>query len=917
MATVPALPALSQLAAPRFLPGDATPGPAAGDQRNVAIARGSNQALMVWEDSRGGLSGTVDNAGSAVSFSDLFAARLDGDGTLIDTSPLLLDTGSFAQGFPKVAWNGSNYLVVWCSYASHQYNNDGAIYAMRVSPQGQALDTPPLVLADEVYEEEFFPALASNGVDWAVTWNGDEYEGCIVAADGTVGPTLTLFNPFSFYMPRQGELAWSGGRYLFVSEHFPNGGSTNHCFAQFFDAALNKIGGEFDLGVASNYGTNPSVASNGSSFCVAWLSNTGGMRATPVSATGAIAVPGGIALSNGLYVDYNLAGCTWDGANWVVAFTAGNAWSSASVRVTHITTAGAVLFGSQAIEQGAWEMERPACVQTTNGALVVWSDGRNATGSVADRLDLFGATVAQDGSFAASACLSMSPPAQTDADIAGSFSSGFLIAFLSQTQSTATIHAQRVNASGVAFDAQPIVVSSGIREKRNPAVAWSGGVWLVVWEEMPNGSPNGNGGVFGARVAANGAVLDATPILIMPGNTPDVAALGGEFLIAASHEPVNHKRYIYTRRVRASDGALVDAAPQLISTGLFAYLPTVEAFADRWVVAWSRTATHDSGYSTASIATIQGATVSPVLMAGDGTGSVNTQATLACDGTQALLVWKANSEIRGRRFASDLSSPETSAGFVISGANNDQLQPAVGWNGARFTAAWLDYRVHVNPLQAGIGDVFATDVLTNGTVVDPIGVPVAADPRLPEGDVAVAGDLDTSLIACSRLTNDPSFATWRITLSAECPEVATYCTAKTNSLGCVPAIGSSGAPQLGATSGFTISATQIRNNVSGLLLYGLDGPATIPFQNATLCVRAPTMRTPVRFSGGSASGSDCTGTFSLDFNAFATGNAGGSPSPLLAQSGAIVHCQWWGRDPGFAPPQHTTLTDALRFSYCP
>jgi hypothetical protein len=145
-----------------------------------------------------------------------------------------------------------------------------------------------------------------------------------------------------------------------------------------------------------------------------------------------------------------------------------------------------------------------------------------------------------------------------------------------------------------------------------------------------------------------------------------------------------------------------------------------------------------------------------------------------------------------------------------------------------------------------------------------------------------------------------------------------YCTAKLNSLGCLPSIGSSGVPSATAGIGFAVSATNVRNNKSGLLFYGVNGPAASPFQNGTLCVQTPIKRTPAVTSGGNPSpANDCSGVFSIDMNAFALGHLGGSPLAALRTAGTVVNCQWWGRDPGFAPPNNTTLSDGLAYSICP
>jgi len=144
----------------------------------------------------------------------------------------------------------------------------------------------------------------------------------------------------------------------------------------------------------------------------------------------------------------------------------------------------------------------------------------------------------------------------------------------------------------------------------------------------------------------------------------------------------------------------------------------------------------------------------------------------------------------------------------------------------------------------------------------------------------------------------------------------TYCTAKLNSLGCSPSIAAAGTPSATASSGFTLSASQVRNNKAGLLFYGTSGAASAPFQGGILCVAAPIKRTPGIHSGGSASGSDCSGTYAIDFNAFARGALGGSPLPALSLPGTSVDCQFWGRDPGFPAPDNTTLSNGMHFTIC-
>jgi hypothetical protein len=133
-----------------------------------------------------------------------------------------------------------------------------------------------------------------------------------------------------------------------------------------------------------------------------------------------------------------------------------------------------------------------------------------------------------------------------------------------------------------------------------------------------------------------------------------------------------------------------------------------------------------------------------------------------------------------------------------------------------------------------------------------------------------------------------------------------YCVSETNSLGCTPSIAGSGTASASNGSPFVASASSVINHKSGLLFYGFK-PRQTPFQGGHMCVVAPTIRTPIQSSGGNAPPvNDCSGVFSLDFNARIRSGV----DPLLV-AGEEVFAQFWSRDPPDAST--TNLTDALAF----
>lgn len=144
-----------------------------------------------------------------------------------------------------------------------------------------------------------------------------------------------------------------------------------------------------------------------------------------------------------------------------------------------------------------------------------------------------------------------------------------------------------------------------------------------------------------------------------------------------------------------------------------------------------------------------------------------------------------------------------------------------------------------------------------------------------------------------------------------CPaaNASVYCTSKTNSLFCQPKIGFEGCPSASSPTACRVTGSAFLNKKNGLLFYGQQ-PLGAAFQGGFLCVKSPITRTNVQNSGGSPSGSDCTGTYQFDLNALV--QSGGDPNLVV---GATVHLQWWARDPN--DPFTTSLSNALALTIGP
>lgn len=255
------------------------------------------------------------------------------------------------------------------------------------------------------------------------------------------------------------------------------------------------------------------------------------------------------------------------------------------------------------------------------------------------------------------------------------------------------------------------------------------------------------------------------------------------------------------------------------------------------------------------------------------------------------------------------------------GQGGVQAQPSSSFEGAYLPSlsadgkrvAFLSMSPNLIPSDTNPGgDVFVHDLAHATTVCASLNT-LGVQANLGCGYPTLSGDGTTVTFSsmASNLVPGDSNAQADVFARRVGASLATvYCTAKTNSLGCVPAISFSGYASQTQPVAFQITASQVINQRSGLLLYGFESQA-LPYQGGLLCVKPPTVRTPPQNSGGTVVGpSDCTGVYALDLNARIQAGLAFGLAP-----GVRAFAQYWMRDPGSAVP--TGLSDALDFVVLP
>jgi hypothetical protein len=198
-------------------------------------------------------------------------------------------------------------------------------------------------------------------------------------------------------------------------------------------------------------------------------------------------------------------------------------------------------------------------------------------------------------------------------------------------------------------------------------------------------------------------------------------------------------------------------------------------------------------------------------------------------------------------------------------------------------------------------------VVTTGSLNIPIGAPTIA-----AGATSFATNIGSSTLAryfhLRAVDNAGNYGTTVHfgPIYANSNSVVLYCTAKTNSLGCLPAAGTNGVQPSKSAGNFAVTCNNVINQKNGLCFWGRSSIA-VPFQGGTLCVGAPTVRTANISSGGSAGGNDCTGSYSFTFDtAYMTANS--------IDPGETIFAQFWMRDP--PSPSTTGLSNAVQFTVC-
>src|SRR4051794_16983830 len=244
---------------------DPVPTLAADAQDEPAVAFDGTNHLVVWQDHRSG-----PNVGG------IWAARVTPAGTVID--PTGIPVSTVGSSSPAVAFDGTNYLVVWQMFRGTSRD----IVGSRVSPSGAVLDRPAVVIGATA-NEETGPRVASDGTDFLVVWTEQVSEdedifGARVSPGGSVldRPAIAISTDSNIQLAP--DVASDGNDFLVV---WQGGSPDDPGHRHIRGARVSRAGVVLDsagtaVSTATGSQSTPAVAFDGTRYLVVWQDGRSG-----------------------------------------------------------------------------------------------------------------------------------------------------------------------------------------------------------------------------------------------------------------------------------------------------------------------------------------------------------------------------------------------------------------------------------------------------------------------------------------------------------------------------------------------------------------------------------------------------------------------------------------------------------------
>lgn len=466
---------------------------AGGDQRTPAVAFGGGAFLTTWFDSRGGgvdIYGAIIDTGGGVTVADIPVADPDGD-----------------QRFSAIAFDGNHFLVAWDDFRS---GSSWDIYGARLDPDGTILDPNGFAICS-ASGNQYEPTIAFDGTNFFVAWHDyraggypDVYGTRLTTAGVPLdGDGLILSLAANFQMTSA--VAFDGANYLVVWEDQRDGEHWD-----IYGTRITPEGAVLDpagIAICTAEGTQerPAVTFGvGGNYFVAWSDYRSGLNwdvyGTRVS-TGGTVLDGsatGVAISTATadQLDPEIA----YGNDFALVVWRDNRSGDYDIYGARINTSGAMVDPAGiAISTNDSAQTYPTVAFGTTQFLVVWEDTRYGPA------DLFSTRVQINGSVNSPTGIIVSTAAGQQLRPAAAWDgTNFFVVWADSRSGVSNVYGSRVNTGGGTVDPAGLRLSDLGLGRYDVDLAYDGTHYLVVWRETV-GAPSTD--VYGLYFAPTGAIV--------------------------------------------------------------------------------------------------------------------------------------------------------------------------------------------------------------------------------------------------------------------------------------------------------------------------------------------------------------------------------------------------------------------------
>lgn len=321
-------------------------------------------------------------------------------------------------------------------------------------------------------------------------------------------------------------------------------------------------------------------------------------------------------------------------------------------------------------------------------------------------------------------------------------------------------------ASGTAAQAQDIPISVWARNQDEPAVAFDGQRYLVVWRDVRNAGPNRNWDILGAFVTEDGEVdpTEGLPICTAPGEQlgADVSYGDGQYLVAFETGPEYTERHTVGVVRIGDDGTVLDAAPIDVSTngrGASQSLWVHAAFgAGIWLVTWTDDRA-DAGNVYGARVDAEGAVLDPEGLPLAVAPGYDEHPAVAFDGTAFWVAWSSGTAGVQAVRVDGAGTVLDAAPIAIAPAPAGNSNVEMAWSGDTGLLAWTSVGGQVLAARvADDGTALDGDPIDLGLEASVLGLAGSATGFLAVGDGQDGGAslVDAAFVEASGLVSDPT-----------------------------------------------------------------------------------------------------------------------------------------------------------------